>query len=109
EKSYFDSKGQIDQLEKQITETRRKKEVADELMHTLHNEASDVNLKVASLKERLSVEFSIEVDDVVNQEQNPEWNEEDLKTRNEKLGNQLKNFGPINPMALDSFKEIKER
>src|SRR5690606_14446872 len=80
EKSYFDSKGQIDQLEKQITETRRKKEVADELMHTLHNEASDVNLKVASLKERLSVEFSIEVDDVVNQEQNPEWNEEDLKT-----------------------------
>jgi chromosome segregation protein len=109
EKNYFETKGQIDSLEKQITDTRRKKEVADELMHALHQEVNDVNLKVTSLKERLSVEFNIEVDEIVAQEANPEWNEEELKSRNEKLGNQLKNFGPINPMALESFKEIKER
>jgi chromosome segregation protein len=109
EKSYFETKGEIESLEKKITETRRKKELADELMHALHNELNDVKLKVTSLKERLSVEFSIDVDEVASQEPDPEWNEEDLKARNEKLGNQLKNFGPINPMALDSFKEIKER
>lgn len=109
EKNYFEAKGKIDQFDKQIAETRRKREMADELMHALHNEVSDVNLKMTSLKERLSVEFSLEVEDIVLQEANPEWNEEDLKTRNEKLGGQLKNFGPINPMALDSFKEIKER
>jgi len=109
EKNYFEAKGKIDQFDKQIAETRRKREMADELMHALHNEVSDVNLKMTSLKERLSVEFSLEVEDIVSQEANPEWNEEDLKVRNEKLGGQLKNFGPINPMALDSFKEIKER
>ncbi|HQW17159.1 MAG: chromosome segregation protein SMC [Bacteroidia bacterium] len=109
EKNYFEAKGKIDQFDKQIAETRRKREMADELMHALHNEVSDVNLKMTSLKERLSVEFSLEVEDIVSQEANPEWNEEDLKARNEKLGGQLKNFGPINPMALDSFKEIKER
>ncbi len=109
EKNYFDAKGKIDLLDKQIAETRRKREIADELMHALHNEVSDVNLKMTSLKERLSVEFSLEVEDIVSQEANPEWNEEDLKSRNEKLSGQLKNFGPINPMALDSFKEIKER
>ena len=107
EKNYFEAKGKIDQFDKQIAETRRKREMADELMHALHNEVSDVNLKMTSLKERLSVEFSLEVEDIVSQEANPEWNEEDLKARNEKLGGQLKNFGPINPMALDSFKEIR--
>ncbi len=109
EKSYFESKAEIESAEKHIAETRRKKEMAEELMHAMHNEVNDINLKVTSLKERLSVEFSLEVDEIVAQEPNPEWNEEELKTRNEKLGGQLKNFGPINPMALDSFKEIKER
>ncbi len=109
EKNYFESKGEIENNEKLIAETRRKKEIADDLMHAVHNESNEVNLKMTSLKERLSVEFEIDVNDIVSQEPNPEWNEEELKLKTEKFGNQLKNFGPINPMALESFKEIKER
>ncbi|MBK7854041.1 MAG: AAA family ATPase [Bacteroidetes bacterium] len=36
-------------------------------------------------------------------------NEGELKEKTEAMQNKLKNFGPINPMALESFKEIKER
>ncbi len=64
---------------------------------------------MTSLKERLNIEFNIILEEIMDQEPNPELNPEELKVRSEKLKNQLSDFGPINPMALESFKEIKDR
>lgn len=109
EKTYFEGKGQIDLEDKAIAETRRKKEIADELIHTLHNEVNEVNLRFASLKERLNIEFNLSIDELMDKVPDETLVEAELKEKTEAMQNKLKNFGPINPMALESFKEIKER
>lgn len=109
EKTYFEGKGQIDFEDRTITDTRRKKEIADELIHAIHNEVNEVNLKFASLKERLNIEFNLNIDELMEQTPDETLNEGELKEKTEAMQNKLKNFGPINPMALESFKEIKER
>ncbi len=109
EDDYYKSKGEIDKEEKLIAEKRRQKENSDLLIREIHNQINDLKLKMTSLKERLSIEFNIILEDIMDQEPNPDLNPEDLKARSEKLKNQLSDFGPINPMALESFKEIKER
>jgi len=109
EDDYYKSKGEIDKEEKLISDKRKQKEHSDSLIREIHNQINDLKLKMTSLKERLNIEFNIILEEIMDQEPNPELNPEDLKARSEKLKNQLSDFGPINPMALESFKEIKER
>ena len=40
---------------------------------------------------------------------NPEFNEPEMRPKAEQLKKRLNEFGPINPMALEQYKEIKER
>src|SRR5690606_18840123 len=59
-------------------------------------------------KERLSVEFSIDIDaldDFALAQDEPVV----LKQRTEKLKIQLEQFGSINPMAMEAFNEMEER
>ena len=109
ETEYYKSKGEIDQQEKSVSEKRKQKEHSDAIIHEIQNQINEMKLKMHSLKERLNIEFNIDINDIMSQEPNPELNPEELRDRSEKLKNQLSGFGPINPMALESFKEIKER
>jgi chromosome segregation protein len=109
EEDYYKSKGEIDREEKAVSEKRKQKEHSDALIRETQNQINDLKLRMASLKERLSIEFNIELEQIMDQEPDPELNPEELKARSEKLRSQLADFGPINPMALESFKEIKER
>ncbi len=109
EDEYYKSKGEIDKEEKSISEKRKQKEHSDSIIREIHNQINELKLRMSSLKERLNIEFNIELDEIMDQEPNPELDPEELKNRSEKLKKQLSDFGPINPMALESFKEIKER
>jgi chromosome segregation protein len=62
-----------------------------------------------ALKERLSVEFNIDINDLLETEIPDGESEQDLRERTDKLKKQLDEFGAINPMALEAFKEMNER
>lgn len=109
EKAYYQSKGDIDAEEKKLSELRRKKEQTDVIIQSVHEQLNELKLQMNSLKERLSVEFNIELNDLLEQEPDPEANEEELRPRLEQLRKKVGEFGPINPMALEQYKEIKER
>jgi len=109
EDDYYKAKGEIDKEEKQISDKRRQKEHSEALLNEIQNQISDQKLRMASLKERLNIEFGIILEDIMEQEPDPEQNADELKERTEKLRSKLADFGPINPMALESFQEIKER
>ena len=109
EDDYYKAKGEIDREEKLISEKRRQKEHSDALINEIHQQINDLKLQMASLKERLNIEFNIVLEDIMDQEPDPELNPEELKERSDKLRTKLADFGPINPMALESFQEIKQR
>ncbi|MEP7264174.1 MAG: chromosome segregation protein SMC [Bacteroidota bacterium] len=109
EKAYYKSKGDIDSEEKKLGELRRQKEHTDVLIQSVHEQLNDLKLQMNSLKERLSLEFNIELNDLLEMEPDPEVNEEELRPRLEVLRKKVGEFGPINPMALEQYTEIKER
>lgn len=109
EEDYYRSKGLIDKEEKTVVERRRIKENSDHLIHNLQNEINDYKLKLNSLQERLSIEFNIEIEELLNTEPDPEKDPAEMKDRSDELRAKLNNFGPINPMALESYSEIEER
>ncbi|MEO8150839.1 MAG: chromosome segregation protein SMC [Bacteroidia bacterium] len=109
ETDYYKAKGEIDAEERSINEVRKQKENADALIAAIHDEINDLKLKLNSLKERLQLEFQIDINEIIDEEPDADWTEEDLLAKVEKLKKQITDYGPVNPMALEQFKEIKER
>jgi chromosome segregation protein len=115
EKEYYSGRGEIDQYDKDLREVQHQRQNIDTLLMELQNQLNDSKLQLNSVKERLSVEFNVDLDSVVG-EPTPEELEAFAKADEEKLRNdvtkireKLDNMGPINPMAMEAYNEIKQR
>lgn len=114
EKEYYAGRGQIDQLERNLRDLQRSKESGDTVIMEIQNKINESKLQMASVKERLSVEFSIDMDDLMAEE-HPEERlksglaEPELRQKVTDIKNSMERIGPINPMAMEAYEEIKER
>ncbi len=110
EKEYYQVRGAIDTSEKAIREIVRQRETVDQVLMQWQNKANETAIQLNSVKERLSVEFNIDFNDFADKEiPATELSESDLREKVEKLKSKLDSMGPINPMAMEAFEEIKER
>lgn len=121
EADYYASRGKINETEERITKLRRQKEQVDYLLEQLREQKTNLKLDLNALKERLAVEFSIDIDDLAaamddenadNGNQVPTGSvpdEETLRQQTEKLRKQLDDFGSINPLAMEAYEEMNER
>jgi len=114
EKSYYAARGEIDEVEKESRNIQRSKEQVDELVLELQNKLNETKLSLNSVKERLSVEFNIDLDKIMAAEEDDqdEVDHSDVDTLREevsKLKERMDRIGPINPMAMEAYEEIKER
>jgi chromosome segregation protein len=115
EKEYYEARGNIDQLEKELREVQHSRNTIDNLLMELQSQLNESKLHLNSVKERLSVEFQVDLDSVTQQatpeemQQLAELNEEKLRSEVTRIRERLDNMGPINPMAMEAYTEIKER
>jgi len=115
EKEYYDSRGTIDQVEKQLREVQHQRQNIDTVLMELQNQLNDSKLQLNSVKERLSVEFNVDLDSVIGQstpdeaEELSKADEDKLRADVQKIRDRLDNMGPINPMAMEAYTEIKQR
>lgn len=106
---FYESRGAINVLEEQIRNIAKQKEHCDLLLNEMRDKVNDLKLQLASLKERLDLEFKISIDDLMEQEPGAEINKEDLNEKVGRMKNRLENFGEINPFAVEAFNEMKQR
>ncbi len=113
EKEYYSARGDIDQLEKALREVQHQRQNIDTLLMQLQNELGESRLELNSVKERLSVEFKVELDELVGNQESVEEevipDEEKLRNEVTRIRDRIENMGPINPMAMEAYNEIKER
>ena len=115
EKEYYESRGNIDVFEKAVREIQHKRQSLDTRLMELQNTLNESKLQLNSVKERLSVEFNVDLDEVTGQSTSEETealmktDEEKIRQEVGKIRERLDNMGPINPMAMEAYTEIKER
>jgi chromosome segregation protein len=115
EKEYYESRGNIDQVEKLLREIQHQRQNIDTVLLELQSQLNESKMQLNSVKERLSVEFNIDLDSVIGEstpEEAEELNnsdEEKIRHDVQKMRDRLDNMGPINPMAMEAYTEIKER
>jgi chromosome segregation protein len=109
EEEYYEWRGKITASETEITALRRKKDNAEIIENELKDERNNLKLELNALKERLSVEFNVDIQELPEMEIAAGENEKDIREKTEKLKNQLDDFGAINPLAVEAFNEMNER
>jgi len=115
EKEYYESRGNIDLVEKQLREIQHQRQHIDTVLMELQNQLNESKMQLNSVKERLSVEFNIDLDSVLGEPTAEEASalaladEDKIRQDVQKMRDRLDNMGPINPMAMEAYTEIKER
>ena len=112
EQAYFASRGLINESENEITLLRLKKDQAELITNELKDQKNNLKLDLNALKERLSVEFSVDIADLLDEENelnSLQETETELKEKTDRLKKQLDEFGAVNPMAMEAYREMSER
>ena len=109
EQEYYQWRGIITENENEITALRRKKDNSELIENELRDERNNLKLELNALKERLSVEFNVDIEELPETETPVDESEHDLREKAEKLKRQLDDFGAINPMAVEAYNEMNER
>ncbi|WP_114752133.1 chromosome segregation protein SMC [Pleomorphovibrio marinus] len=114
EKEYYAHRGTIDELDKSIRETQKMLGNIDTLSMELQNSLNEVKLRLSSIKERLSVEFELDLEKLMEEDESIDetfqnHTEEQIRDEVRKAKDRLERIGPINPMAMEAYDEIKER
>jgi chromosome segregation protein len=109
EGSYYSVREGIDQKETELRELNRQKELIDGVIFDYKDRLNEIQLDLASVKERLAVEFEIDFDEFLKTEIDADIDPGDLESNVEHIKSKLEKMGPINPMALEAFEEVSER
>lgn len=106
------TKSGIHQVEQQIRQERRQKEEIDTKKEQIKERINQVRLELHTLKDRMEVEFGIQLSDLGDEllEGLPEDFDMDTMAKQViKVRDKIHSFGEVNPMAVEAYNELKER
>ncbi len=109
EKDYYAAKGKINEIDQELREKEKQKQKISEKLIQIRERISRQEIEVVSIKERLSIEFETSIEELMEREQVNKIEPEEMDRLVTKWKKRLENYGPINPMAMEAFQEIKER
>ncbi len=109
ERIYYESRGKINEEEEKVKELHRNKEAADVILNQVKERTTELKIQLSALRERLEIEFKVNIEELMDKESNPELNVEELKEKVARMKNRIETFGEINPMAVEAFNEMRQR
>jgi chromosome segregation protein len=110
EEVFYSFRKHLNDLEEEVSNLRKAKDQYDFLITEIKDKKTTLQIDLNSLKERLSVEFNIDIKELLEGEMPEiEQSHEELGSLCTRLKKQLDEYGSINPMAKEAYDEITER
>lgn len=109
DQSYYNLRNALQEKESALRLKVKSKENIDHLLNELKDKLNELKLQLAGMKERLSVEFRVELDEILDQARTTSTSLEELQATSERMKKRLENMGEINPTAIEAFTEMKKR
>ncbi|HYV94971.1 MAG TPA: chromosome segregation protein SMC [Chitinophagales bacterium] len=109
EQVYYESRGKIHEVEEHIRAHAKNREQLEHLLNEIRDKVTELKIQLNSLKDRLNIEFKVEIEGLMEREPDPDLNPEELQQKAERIKNRIETYGEINPMAMEAYNEMKER
>ena len=109
DQTYYNLRNALSEKESELRHKVKAKELVDQLLTEIKDKLNDLKLHLAGTKERLSVEFKVAIEDVMDEARIGEESMEDLQSKVERMKKRLENLGEVNPTAIEAFEEMRKR
>jgi len=109
DQEYYNLRNALQEKESELRHKQKSKEGIDHLLNEIKDKLTDLKLQLAGMKERLSVEFRVDLDEIIDEPRTGDTDLEELKEKNERMKKRLENMGEVNPTAIEAFTEMKKR
>lgn len=109
DQQYYNIRNHVNDLEAELKMKHRNKEQCDKTLAAIKEKTGELKLQLAGMKERLHVEFRVNLDDILEEARSGEEDVETLQENAEKMKKRMENMGEVNPTAIEAFQEMKKR
>jgi chromosome segregation protein len=109
DQTYYNLRNALQEKESELRLKVKSKEMIEHLLGEIKDKLNELKLQLAGMKERLSVEFKIELDQIIEQPRETETSLEDLQSTSDRMRKRLENMGEVNPTAIEAYTEMKKR
>ncbi len=109
DQAYYNFRNQLAEKESRIRFRVREKEEVELLLSEIKDRLNEMKLQLAGMKERLNVEFRINLEDMLGEARTNETPVEELQERADRMKKRLENLGEVNPTAIEAYIEMKKR
>jgi chromosome segregation protein len=95
--------------ESELRQKSRQKEALDEILNQIKDKVNELRLQLAGIKERLRVEFKVDIEQIMDEPRKSNDTLEELQASCDRMKKRLENMGEVNPTAIEAFTEMKKR
>jgi chromosome segregation protein len=109
DQSYYNLRNTLNERESELRLKVKEKEQIDQLLNLIKDKINELRLQLAGIKERLNVEFKVDIDQILDEPRETDEALEDLQADCDRMKKRLENIGEVNPTAIEAFTEMKKR
>jgi chromosome segregation protein len=109
DQAYYNLRNALQEKESELRHKQKSKEGIDTLLNEIKDKLTDLKLQLAGMKERLNVEFKVDLDAIIDEPRTGDTPLGELQEKNERQRKRLENIGEINPTAIEAYTEMKKR
>lgn len=109
DQAYYNLRNHLNEIESEVRHKVKEKEQVDQLLNLIKDKVNELRLQLASIKERLSVEFRVELDNIIDEPRQSDETQEELQAQCDRMKKRLENMGEVNPTAIEAYTEMKKR
>ncbi|MBL7698154.1 MAG: chromosome segregation protein SMC [Chitinophagaceae bacterium] len=109
DQAYYNLRNALAEKESALRHKVKNREQIEHLLAEIKDRLNELKLQLAGMKERLSVEFRINLDDIIDEPRTGDTPVEELQEKADRMKKRLENLGEVNPTAIEAFQEMKKR
>ena len=109
DQAYYNFRNELSEKESLLRNKIKEKENVEHILSEIKDKLNDVKLQLAGMKERLHVEFRIQLEDILDEARVNEMTVDELQEKTDRMKKRLENLGEVNPTAIEAFTEMKKR
>ncbi|MDE3236338.1 MAG: chromosome segregation protein SMC [Bacteroidota bacterium] len=109
DQAYYNLRNALQEKESELRMKVKSREMIEHLLSEIKDKLNELKLQLAGMKERLSVEFKVDLDEILDQPRTTDTPLEELQATNDRMKKRLENMGEVNPTAIEAYQEMKKR
>jgi chromosome segregation protein len=109
DQAFYNLRNALQEKESELRLKVKSREMIDHLLSEVKDKLNELKLQLSGMKERLNVEFRIDLDEILDQPRTTNSPLEDLQATSDRMKKRLENIGEVNPTAIEAYQEMKKR